>query len=307
MTKMPCRAWEYLSADFCGPLPSGEYLLTVIDEHSRYPVVEIIRSTSANTVIPVLDKILSQFGCPKTDNGPPFNSTKFAQYAQYMGFKHRKITPRWPQANGQVETFNTPLMKAIRTAHAEGKQWKQAMHIFLRQYRSTPHTVTKYTPHRLLFGREPRTKLPELTEPKPESSVAATARENDDLAKLKAKLYADARNKAKHREFEIGDKVLVKNDQKQNKLSTPYRTEPFYVKEKKGTMVTASSNGKDITRNASFFKALHHEEVKQETNDDDDDDDDDDVKPNPTHATPLPERPVRQRRPPAYLMDYVKY
>lgn len=37
-----------------------------------------------------------------------------------------------------VETLNTPLMKAIRTAQAEGKIWTQAMHNVLRQYRSTP-------------------------------------------------------------------------------------------------------------------------------------------------------------------------
>lgn len=301
MTNMPYGAWEYLSADFLGPLPSGEYLLTVTDEHSRYPVVEIIRSTSANTVIPALDKILSQFGCPielKTDNGPPFNSAKFSQYAKYMGFKHRKITPRWPQANGQVETFNTPIMKAIRSAHAEGKQWKQTLYIFLRQYRSTPHTTTKYTPHRLLFGRDPRTKLPELATAKPESATTAQAKLNDELAKAKAKQYADSRNKAKHREFEVGDKVLIKNDKKQNKLSTPYRPEPFFVKEKKGTMITASSKGKDITRNASCFKKLPKHAVKQEVLDNNK---------QTLIEAPRPERPVRQRRPPVYLKDYVKY
>ena len=107
----------------------------------------------------------------------------WTQYAQYMGFKHRKITPRWSQANGQVETFNTPLMKAIRSAHAEGKQWKQTLYTFLRQYRSTPHTTTKYTPHRLLF----RTKLPQLATTKPESTIIAQAKLNDELAKAKSK------------------------------------------------------------------------------------------------------------------------
>ena len=42
--------WQYLSADFCGPLPSGDMLFVVIDEYSLYPEVEIVRSTSANTV-----------------------------------------------------------------------------------------------------------------------------------------------------------------------------------------------------------------------------------------------------------------
>ena len=52
MSDMPEKAWENLSADFCGPLPTGEYLFVIIDEHSRYPVVEIVNSVSANTVDP---------------------------------------------------------------------------------------------------------------------------------------------------------------------------------------------------------------------------------------------------------------
>jgi transposase InsO family protein len=54
----------------------------------RYPEVEIVRSTSANTVIPKLDRILSTHGIPreiKSDNGTPFQSHSFAQFAQYMG------------------------------------------------------------------------------------------------------------------------------------------------------------------------------------------------------------------------------
>ena len=110
--------------DFCGPLSTGEYLLVIIDEHSRYPVVEIVHSVSANTVIPIVDKGLSTIGRPdviKTDNGSPFNSTAFEKYAENSGFKHRRITPMWPRANAQAEAFNKPMMKAIRTAIVEKK------------------------------------------------------------------------------------------------------------------------------------------------------------------------------------------
>jgi hypothetical protein len=47
------------TADICGPLPSGDYLVAITDEYSRYPIVEIIKSESATTVIPVLDKVIS--------------------------------------------------------------------------------------------------------------------------------------------------------------------------------------------------------------------------------------------------------
>ena len=114
MTPLPQAPWQYLSADFCGPLPSGDMLFVVIDEYSHYPEVEIVRSTSANSVIPKLDRILSTHGIPteiKTDNGPPFQSHSFAQFAQYLGFHHRKITPEWPKANSESERFVRTLKK----------------------------------------------------------------------------------------------------------------------------------------------------------------------------------------------------
>jgi transposase InsO family protein len=89
-------------------LPNSEYLRIITDDYSRYPVVKTVKSTSANMVIPRVDKVFSEFGIPdvvKTDNGPPFNSREFQSFAQTLCFKHRQITPRWPRANGEVERF----------------------------------------------------------------------------------------------------------------------------------------------------------------------------------------------------------
>jgi hypothetical protein len=32
-----------------------------------------------------------------------FNGDEFRQFAEHMGFKHRKITPLWPRANSECE------------------------------------------------------------------------------------------------------------------------------------------------------------------------------------------------------------
>ena len=50
----------------------------MVDDYSRFPVVEVIRSTPAKVVVPVFDSIYSLFGYPeivKTDNGYPFNGS----------------------------------------------------------------------------------------------------------------------------------------------------------------------------------------------------------------------------------------
>jgi hypothetical protein len=114
MSELPKGPWLKLSLDFCGPLPSGDYLMVIVDEYSRYPIVEVIRSTSADVVIPEVDKVFALFGYPeviKTDNGPPFQSRDWGRFMRMCGVVHRKITPLWPEANSQAEHFNQPLIK----------------------------------------------------------------------------------------------------------------------------------------------------------------------------------------------------
>ena len=163
ISSLPKAPWLKLSIDFCGSVPTGEYLLVLVDEFSRYPVVHVVKSTSAETIIPLLDQTFAIFGYPevsKSDNGPPFQGSEWHTYLEQCGIKKRKITPLWPQANSQAECFNKPLMKAIRAATVEGRNWKKALVEFLRMYRTTPHSTTLFTPYRLLFGRDPKTKLP---------------------------------------------------------------------------------------------------------------------------------------------------
>ena len=55
--------------------------MVLVDEYSRYLIIEIVRSVSANTVILVLNKVLTTFMYPeviKSDNGSPFNSDAFS-------------------------------------------------------------------------------------------------------------------------------------------------------------------------------------------------------------------------------------
>ena len=76
MSPFPLGQWQELSVDFCGPFPSGDYLLVVTDYFSQYPEVEILRSTAAKAMIPHLDSIFARQVIPdivRTDNGLPFN------------------------------------------------------------------------------------------------------------------------------------------------------------------------------------------------------------------------------------------
>lgn len=326
MSELPEKPWANLSADFCGPLPSGDILFVITDEYSRYPVVEIIKSDSASTVIPVLDKVISIFGIPKvikTDNGPPFNSHAFRQYAENTGFEHRRVTPLWPRANAQAESFNKPMMKTIKTAHVEGKSWKQELFKFLRQYRATPHTSTGYPPFQLLFNREPITKLPQVYKQNIiNKQMDENARQNDESAKCTMKQQFDERNHAKPCNIEIGNSVLRKTDRRENKLTPAYEPNPYTVINRKGSMITVTNGDKLVTRNSSKFKKVNRPQVQSSTDEieeqfenisDTKQQNIQDQPPSPRIVQqPTPqslqrsERPVRQKHVPKYLKDYVR-
>ena len=124
--------------------------MVVLDEYSRFPLVETISSTSAQIVTRNLEIMFSIFGLPdevRSDNGPPFNSYDFREFAKYLGFQHRLITPEWPQANGMAESFMKNLVRVIRSALIDKVSWKVRLIQFLRNYRSTQHSTLES--HRL--------------------------------------------------------------------------------------------------------------------------------------------------------------
>ncbi|GFS03366.1 Pol polyprotein [Elysia marginata] len=113
---------DKISVNFAGPFPTGEYLLIMMDDYSRFPKVEILYSTSAKAVIPKINQIFARFGTPiflKGYNGPPFNGTEFSAFAEKLGFHHCKINPLWLEANGEAERFVRSVKKFI---HACGSK-----------------------------------------------------------------------------------------------------------------------------------------------------------------------------------------
>ena len=83
--------------DFMGPLPSGDY-------YSRYVEISISKRNTAEVVT---------HGLPYTvmsDNGPRFVVEAFETFLKDNGIKHRRTTPLWPQANGEIECQNRSLL-----------------------------------------------------------------------------------------------------------------------------------------------------------------------------------------------------
>ncbi|KAL1468188.1 hypothetical protein MTO96_041641 [Rhipicephalus appendiculatus] len=206
-TPLPKGPWENLSIDFAGPFPNGKYLLVLLHDYSRFPMVEVVPSTNADSTTDVLRRIFAQIGVPhqvKSDNGPPFTSTNFRLFALEYGFKHHRITPLWPEANGEAERFMRTLTKAIKALNVQGRDWVKGIDDFLMCYRATPHATTRKSPYELLFGRQMQTALPRPA-PEPEAHDDKEVRQDDLTAKLKSKAYADKRRHTKPHMLKQGD------------------------------------------------------------------------------------------------------
>ena len=219
-----------------------------------------MRSTTSEKVIEFLEKIFTTHGLPlslRSDNGPQFRSEVLEQYLEDSGIEYRKTTPLWPQANGEMERQNKSLLKRMKIAQAEGKEWKKEIRKYLVAYRSTPHTTTGVSPAELLFGRNMRTKLPELKGESTESEMG----DRDGEMTAKAKWYADKKRNAQESDLAPGDQVLVKQERK-NKLSTPFTPEPYDVVTKTGnSVVVESPEGVQPMRNTTHVKK--YEETSQ--------------------------------------------
>ncbi|XP_041377323.1 uncharacterized protein K02A2.6-like [Gigantopelta aegis] len=124
-TKLPSEPWQALAADLLGPLPDGSYIFVVVDYYSRYFEIDILKTTTSEKLIESMERVFCTHGYPetlKTDNGEHFVSKEFEAYLSDHDIEHKRTTPLWPQANGEVERQNRTLLKVMQIAQAERKK-----------------------------------------------------------------------------------------------------------------------------------------------------------------------------------------
>lgn len=262
--KLPEAPWQELGIDFLGPLPSGDYLLVVVDYFSRYKEVEILRKITAAETVNKLEGIFVRLGYPNSitlDNGRQFVSSEFDNYCKQRGITLNRTTPYWPQENGLTERQNRSMMKRLKISQGLKQDWKEELRKYLLMYYSTPHSTTGKTPSELLYGRTIRTKLPSLRDTSA-SVVPTDYRDRDQKMKEDGKEKEDLRRKAKPSSLAAGDQVLMKNLLPGNKLTTNFNPSPMVVLNKQGPRVTVqdATTGRVYDRNSSHLKKLPADE-----------------------------------------------
>ena len=329
LTELPPGKWQDLAMDFVGPMPTGEYLFVLVDYYTRYYEVEMTMTTTTKKTINMLEKIFAAHGLPvsiTSDNGPQFISGELAEYFKENGISQRRVTPRWAQANGEVERQNRSMLKAMKIAHGQGKNWRNELIRYVQAYRTTPHSTTGMPPAELLYGRKIRTKLPELRQMEINDEEL---RDRDWSRKVKGKIYADDKRGAGVSDLDLGDQVLVKED-RQNKLSTTFGSIPYEVVYRKGNSVVVESPQKvrykrNITQVRKFVTPIIANESIGTEHDAGTDTDggnlnvpvsaeeaegalaDESSSPVTNYPSTPCSHPQRERKAPRHLDDYVRY
>ena len=251
--ELPPSPWHTIAIDFKGPLTDGTYALVGYDLYSRYPVVDYCRSTKFSNIKPILDKWFAAHGTPrkvKSDNGPPFKGHEFKRYAKEQGFKHKRIKPRHPRGNGDVERFMRTFKKCLRIAEIEKAKYRTRIDQMLKGYRATIHPATGYTPFELLFGRKMRLGM--LPDAKPSSISHEQLKAHNANYKGKSKFYHDKRRNAKMSNLLIGDRVAMKNMRSDTLLKIL-----GHIEDIQGNAVTVTlDDGRVYIRDKSHIKKL---------------------------------------------------
>ncbi|UYV62932.1 K02A2.6-like [Cordylochernes scorpioides] len=151
--EIPEFPWEKIAVDFMEV--SGTSSILVVDYHSKFVEIRKLSSKRETETIMQLKTIFRTHGIPRSlvsDNGPPFNSTGFKNFAQKYEFKHQTSSPKYPRSNGQVERTIQTIKGLIIKAVKSGRDPNLA----LMEFNNTP----KYdlpSPTQMLMGRSVRT------------------------------------------------------------------------------------------------------------------------------------------------------
>ena len=267
---VPEKCWSEVAVDLFGPMPSSNHIVVVQDLASRYPAAKILSSTKASKVIPALADIYDAYGNPETqlsDKRPPFNSAAVKQFTENMAIEQKNIPSLHPSSN-PVETFMKPVGKTMKIARHNKVPEREALQQLLTNYRDTPHPATKITPSTMLFGGPPNSSFPRISISEDEIKEA---RARDTKLKSIRESYINSSKYKTPSNFNIGDKVLIRNFNKSSKYDPYFQSKPCIVKDMLQNNLFLECSDTLYKRHPDDVKFYHGESEKNEiaTNEDD--------------------------------------
>ena len=223
-----------------------KYVLTVIDHYSGWTEFEILPNKTAEAVAKGLWKAwFCRWGPPAEavhDGGAEFRNGLQAELWRLFNVKVTITSSRRPNTNGQCEKVHSPLRNYLQAFVSEDTlNWESYVCSFQYAQNTSINISSNFSPYYLVFGEEPVRPFHQPRQwsgklNKDHEKFAQQLYESLNLARDAAvanrtkaqQRYTHYYNlRAKHREFKVGDRVLLHCTQPKvganNKLLRPWR------------------------------------------------------------------------------------
>jgi transposase InsO family protein len=228
---------DRISADLSGPHPiscrRNRFILTCMDDFSRYLIAVPIRNKYASTVIKALNRnLFSRWGVCKTlhtDRGTEFENKALHDLCSKMGIKKTRTSGYRPNCNGRNERVHRTINKMLaKEVSADHKYWDDTLEAVVAKYNGTVCRSTGFTPNMLFLGRETLTPLDlGISSNRQQTTQVPERQYVDKLHERLTAMYTQARQKslatatrnkaaydkrAKNVDFSVGQWVLVRSE-----------------------------------------------------------------------------------------------
>ena len=244
ITETPRTPFERINIDIY-EYPTRHHALTIRDELTKFIQAYPIEDKTAKTIVNTLLVFFQHYGTPlriHCDQGREFENTLMKDLCSLFDIKLTFSSVGHPQSNGSLERFHATLSEMIRANHAENPHEHpfNALPYAVICYNNTKNKTHGFTPYELIFGHSSNRPPEKLYNQKELISkyirdlnnrmnyFYRIARKRTDAQKEKSKIRFD-RTVPKHPyEYNVGDKVYVKESQIKNKAENLFNG-PFEI------------------------------------------------------------------------------
>jgi hypothetical protein len=208
--------WPFFmwGVDILGPFPTSwkqaRWIIVAVDYFTKWVEVEPISSISAEQVKKFYwRRIICRFGLPKyivSDNGTQFASEKVVNFCKEKGIQNTFISVEHPEANGQAESANKVILKALkRRLSSKREAWVDHLTAILWSYHTTPQSSTGEAPFTMVYGAD--AMIPAEINPPSWRRDTTTEQENNEALQENLDLIQELRDKVHFREFVTKQRV----------------------------------------------------------------------------------------------------
>lgn len=219
---------DLIHTDLCGPMQTQtpgkkRYVLTIIDDYSRYTEVFLLRSKdeTPDYIKDYIQKVKTQFNKrPKfirSDRGKEYINAKLKTFLKQEGIQVQYTAAYSPQQNGVAERKNRSLIEMARCmiidAEMPNKYWGEAVVTANYLQNRLPTKATERTPYELWFTKKPNVNLLRIFGCTAFAHIPKEQRRKLDVKAKELRFVGYAENSKAYRLLHVTtDRIIISRD-----------------------------------------------------------------------------------------------